>query len=372
MKNLRTARIGYAAALAASLVLAAVLSGTVSYGMAAALAALALAAAFLAWRARRQMLIRHMLENEICTRGELARYAVKLINRGILPLTWTEIKLSSTRGVTGEEEKVTVTLPPFGMVGHTAEFNPPHRGLYILMVESAFISDPFRLNKFSVSRPYPLTLTVMPKLIPISEAWKRRLDPQGRGGIFSQSSDEPAVDSRAYRYGDSQRRIHWNLTARTRELMVRQYESVENRRLMAVLDLSPFKADRPEACEDALIESCLSVVRYALEQRIETTLVYANGEQIRSHTGRDMRIFDEIHRAMCSVGFAASVPLRHLLGGAERVQMLYLFCTQPPGGDVLSALPPDTPVELALVRTRNEGGAAPESFSSVHITELLP
>jgi len=228
------------------------------------------------------------------------------------------------------------------------------------------------MTKLNARRPHSLTLTVMPKLIPISEAWKQRLDPQGRGGLYSQSSDEPAVDSRVYRYGDSRRRIHWNLTARSRELMVRQYESVENRRMMVVLDLSPFTADNTDACGDALIESCLSVVRYALERRIETTLVYAGESDISRHTGRDTRIFDEIHRAMASVDFSAGIPLLHLLDGAERTQMLFLFCAKPPGGDVLSVLPQDIPVELAVVRTRHESQPLPESTSSIQITELVP
>jgi hypothetical protein len=141
--------------------------------------------------------------------------------------------------------------------------------------------------------------------------------------------------------------------------------------MLVALDLTPFKADNPEACEDTLIESCLSVVRYALERRIETTLVYGEGEDIRSYTGQDLRAFDEIYYAMGSVGFSSKTPLTHLLTGAQQAQMLYLFCMEAPDGELLLALPTDKPVELAVVRTRKKGAALPESAGSLNVTELL-
>jgi uncharacterized protein (DUF58 family) len=370
VKTLRSARLYYAASLFISLTAAAILGGPVAYGMTSALIAAAAAAAFLSWRCKRQMLIRHALDNDVCIRGGEVKYAIEMRNRGAVPQTWAMLELSSTRGVAGESFEI--TMKPFGVSRHITEICPPHRGIYVLTVAGAFISDPFRLTKLNARRPNPLTLTVYPRILPISEAWKQRLDPQGRGGVFSQSSDEPAVDSRAYRYGDSRRRIHWNLTARRRELMVRQYESVESRRLTVILDLSPFKADNPDACEDTLIESCLSVVRCALERRIETTLAYAAGGCIHRHTGSDIRIFDEIHHQLASAEFSADIPLIHLLDGAEQAQMIFLFCAESPGGDVLSALPQDIPVELAVVRTHDEARPLPESVASLRVTELIP
>jgi uncharacterized protein (DUF58 family) len=372
MKTLRSARIGYAASLLIALSSAAALGGTTAYGMAAALAVIAAAAELLAWRSKRQLILRHSLDSDICIRGGDVYYTVHIRNKGTVPLAWAEVLLSSTRGLTSEEVPFQTSLAPFGHAEYAAAIKPPHRGIYVLMVESIMVSDPFRLTKHSAKRPHPLTLTVMPMLIPISDAMKRRMDPQGLGGAFLQSSDEPAVDTRTYRYGDSPRRIHWNLTARRRELMVRQYESVESRRITVLLDLSPFSADNPEACEDALIEACLSVVRYSLEQRIETTLLYAEGSQLKNHTGRDTRIFEEIHHAMSAVSFTARIPLLHMLAGAERAQMLCVFCTQAPGGEIISSLPHDIPVELAIVRTQDEAFPLPESAAVVHITELIP
>jgi uncharacterized protein (DUF58 family) len=371
MKKLRSARFGYILSLASALAASALFGGTVAYSAAAALAMLPLAAFLLAWCSERQLSVRHALDKDYCLRGENVRYVVRLRNRGIVPLTCAEIKCLFARGLTVLEENFQAALAPLATTGHIAEFSPPHRGLYSLSVESVSVSDPFRLTGLSGRCPGPLTLTVMPKLIPLSEAWKQRLDPQGAGGLFSQSSDEPAVDNRLYRYGDSPRRIHWNLTARKNELMVRQYESIESRRLLVALDLSAFDAADPAACEDTLIESCLSVVRYALERQIETSLVFAEGRQIRCLSGRDSHAFGEIHRAMATVEFNAELPLPHLLGDAEQAQMIYLFCMNAPGSDTLSVLPQDRPVELAVVRTRQDGAPPPESMGFMRVTELI-
>ncbi|MDR0293068.1 MAG: hypothetical protein LBH95_02815, partial [Oscillospiraceae bacterium] len=228
MKKPLSARFGYVVSLAVALIAAAALGGAVTYGAAAALLLLPAAALLLAWRAERQLSVRHALDCENCLRGGAARYAVQLRNTGFIPVTWVSARFASSRGgqnadrpsgagfgpekerdsLSGESAVFEVSLAPFHTFRHETLFTPPHRGVYALSVESVRVSDPFRLTTLSGRRPETLTLTVMPRLIPISEAWKQRLDPQGAGGIFSQSSDEPAVDSRTYRYGDSPRRIH--------------------------------------------------------------------------------------------------------------------------------------------------------------------
>jgi uncharacterized protein (DUF58 family) len=180
------------------------------------------------------------------------------------------------------------------------------------------------------------------------------------------------MESRAYRYGDSPRRIHWNLTARNRELMVRQYESIERRRLLVVLDLTPLTSEDAPAREDALIESCLSVVRSAMERQIETTLVYAEGDVIRNYTGRDTRAFEEIHQASALLEFNSAIPAVRLLEEARRAQMLFFFCAGAPDGETMSALPQDRPVEMAVMDDGAGSGKLPESAGSIRVTELKP
>lgn len=371
-RKLFGARLGYILMLVCVLACSVVLGGRVPYGALAALLLIPPAALLLAWASGRQLAVRHALDCDSCLRGTAVRYALLISNKGIIPTAWASVQTASSRGSAGGVDSFTLSLPPFGSFHYETGFVPAHRGVYTMSVEEVWVSDPFRLTNLFGHRPAPMTLTVLPKIIPISDAWKQRLDPQGAGGFFSQSSDEPAVDSRNYRYGDSPRRIHWNLTARRRELMVRQYESIESRRLLVVLDLSPFEADDPDSCEDTLIEACLSVVRYALERQIETTLVYAEGDSIRRQTGRDTRAFDEIHRDSARLDFSAELPLLRLLEEANRAQMIYLFCMNAPDGTVLSSLPSDRPVELAVVRTRRDGEMPLHSVGSIRVTELTP
>jgi uncharacterized protein (DUF58 family) len=349
---------------------AAVLGGLAAYGAAAALIVLAAAAGLMAWQGKRQLSVRHALESDTCIRGDSVDYAVSIRNRGLVPLAFVEAVSASSREFAGGSKVFDIALGSFAVHNNMASLSPVHRGIYTLSVGSVRLSDPFRLIDLNGRRPGPVALTVLPKLLPITEAWKQRLDPQGGGGYFSQSSDEPAVDSRVYRYGDSPRRIHWNLTARSRELMVRQYESIERRRLLVVLDLTPFNTADALLREDVLIESCLSVVRYALEHQIETMLVYARGGAVHNRTGHDIRAFDEIHRLAATLEFDSDIPAMHLLGEAKRAQMVYLFCAGDPDGATLEALPQDKPVELAVMRRGDESQNLPYSVGSICVTEL--
>ncbi len=352
MKRRRSAaRLFYILMCVSTFVLALFLGGKIPYGAVSALLLVLPAAFLLSWIPGRQLTASHTLDRDVCPRGTEVHYTLAVNNKGLIPAAWTRFAVASSHELPGKPEAFEVPLGPFQSFSWDAAFTPPHRGLYTLTLSEFRITDPFCLTTNSVSsryKPAALTLTVLPKPIPILEEWKERLDPQGGNGLFAQSSDEPAVDSRAYRYGDSPRRIHWKLTARQRELMVRQYESEENRRLVVVLNLRPFEAEAPEDYEDTLIEHCLSVLRYAFERQIETTFVYAQERETRRFTGRDLRLFDRLQRDMAAVEFNSQLSLPELLSEAHGAHMLYLFSVDMP--ESLAELPQDIPVEIAVIR----------------------
>ncbi|MDR1692360.1 MAG: DUF58 domain-containing protein [Oscillospiraceae bacterium] len=347
-----SARLFYIVMCAGTFVLALFVGGTIPYGSAAVMILTYPVACFLSWIPGRQFTVRHALDRDVCPRGTEVRYLFGVANRGIVPAAWTRFEIESTYEIPGKPDAFETPIAPFKSFTWETSFAPPHRGIHTLKLADLRVTDPFCLvtNKLTKRKdlPDPLTLTVLPRLIPLPDSWKERLDPRGAGGPFAQSSDEPAVDSRQYRYGDSPRRIHWKLTARQRELMVRQYESEEKRRLLVILDLRPFKHEKAESAEDVLIEACLSVVCFALERQIDTTLLYAQGPDILRFTGRDSRFFEHLLRDMATVKFNSSVDLPDLLAKSDGAQMLSLFGAEMP--DTLSVLPQDIPAELAVLR----------------------
>ncbi|MDR1669115.1 MAG: DUF58 domain-containing protein [Oscillospiraceae bacterium] len=367
-----SARLFYILMCVSTFVLALFLGGKVPYGALTALILVFPLALLLAWIPGRQLLARHKLDRDVCPRSTEVRYTFSVRNKGLIPAAWTRFEVNATHELPDKPDAFEMPFGPFQSFQWDVTFSPPHRGVYLLTVSGFRVTDPFCLVTKTVTRsrgasPDTLTLTVLPKRVPIPDSWKERLSPQGTGGLFAQSSDEPAVDSRLYRYGDSPRRIHWKLTARQRELMVRQYESLETRRLLVVLDLQPFEAEARADCEDALIESCLSVVHYALERQIDTTLVYGQNGELRRFTGRDLRFFDDLCYEMAAAQFNSRLTLPELL--IPEAHMFYLFSVDMPQD--LSELPQDRPVDIAVIRgfDGETGGTAQQLL---RVTVLQP
>ena len=352
-------RIYYLLLCVAALTFSMMEGGPVTNGLLYAALLLLPASALYAGVLRRLLTVRHGMSKMVCMRAEPIQYTCLCANRGVLPAGWACLRVMASRSLLAAPAVRVFGCAPYEKNEWHINMLPVHRGQYIISVEDAVCGDLFNLFRMKLKTPPALEIMVLPRLIPLSEEWRRRMEPVLTGEQHVLTTDEPAVESRGYRYGDAMRRIHWNLTARSREIMVREYERQTERRMLCVLDTSPFEAERPLDCEDALIEACLSVVHFALENRFETMLVYGAGGELRRMQGNSLRFFDSIHMAMAAVDFSADMPAEGLLAQAGKAYCLALFTAKPPSEEFFSVLPADRPVEIFLMRTGRETPVLP-------------
>jgi len=329
------------------------------------------ASALYVWFLRRRLRVRHGLDTEVCARAEPVRYTCVCRNKGPLSAPWVYFRVMASRSLLESPAVHVLACAPYETKAWQASLLPLHRGRYAIAFEDAACADLFNLVRLKPGAPNDLELLVLPRIIPIREEWKRRFLPSAAGFENILTTDEPAVESRDYRYGDSMRRIHWNLTARSREIMVREYEKQAERRLLCVLDTTPFEAEHPLDCEDGLIEACLSVARYALECRFEVAFAYGAGDGVSQTRGNDLRFFDRIHRTMADIEFTAETPPARLLAGAEKAYTIALFTMGPLSNEFLDSLPAGVPAQIFLMKTQPDMPAPdiPES-DMLHITVL--
>jgi uncharacterized protein (DUF58 family) len=112
------------------------------------------------------------------------------------------------------------------------------RGKFTIGPMRIRIADVFGLVELTANFASQNTLTVTPKVVPLTSAsvngsWST--DGDGRTRMTAAAGDDDVIP-RAYRNGDELRRVHWRSTARYGELMVRREEQRWQDRAVLILD----------------------------------------------------------------------------------------------------------------------------------------
>ena len=175
-----------------------------------------------------------------------------------------------------------VMLPSF-VVEHKFNFHMPcvHVGAWQVGVKKLRIEDLFGLFSFPLLRSRKskfLTLYVLPKVYKLATDYKTvSLGDYGMSSIKSSEEGELLGDSRVYIEGDALKRINWKLSARTKTLHSRQFEMLQNPKIIIAVDT----AVNGEAFGDIIdiaCESAVSVADYFLKSGHAVDVIFLRGK----------------------------------------------------------------------------------------------
>ena len=115
------------------------------------------------------------------------------------------------------------------------------RGIYRVGPARVFSRYPFGLIKSWFSLPDPVEFHVAPRLGKLHPSWERRIASHVVGADSvrrKRGMDEDEFYAlRVWRAGDSLRQIHWRTTAKSGQLMVKQFDQKTHRDIAIALDL---------------------------------------------------------------------------------------------------------------------------------------
>ncbi len=169
-------------------------------------------------------------------------YQFKLSNSGIFPYPFIEafMLLPQEDMVRTTERCVWLSMPPVSTydVKNTVSFH--YRGTYEVGVKSFYVYDLFRLFRMRIRFEDYDTVYVVPRCLYIRDSRTRATadesDTMKKVG-FSYDRVEIS-DIREYRRGDSLKSIHWKLSSKSEEFVVRDYDSGTSRRTFIFADMS--------------------------------------------------------------------------------------------------------------------------------------
>lgn len=195
-------------------------------------------------------------------RGETVAIRMNIRRGTILPVGPVELEVSSPMDDRAAG-KIVVNLPPIREKEYRYAMNCPHRGHYPMGVSRVRVSDVFGLFSFSrrIAQGNAM-VTVSPKteIVPPMAIEPGDMGPQGQVRASEDMSSPSGV--RPWQDGDHLKKVHWKLTMRKRELMVRTYEESARPDTLVLMDVSPVNASRSQVLtiEDTMCDAAASAV----------------------------------------------------------------------------------------------------------------
>jgi hypothetical protein len=169
-------------------------------------------------------------------------YEIRIINGGILayPFVDAVVRVPRHDAVRTTRRRIRMSLQPLAVRSITGEVTFRHRGTYEIGVCCFYVYDFFHLFRIRIDVDDYHGILVLPR--------KRLLEGQGAVAVSDTAQTQTKspfsfdrlelLDVRDYRLGDALRDVHWKLSSKAEELLVKDYSSGASGRTIIYCDLT--------------------------------------------------------------------------------------------------------------------------------------
>ena len=247
-------------------------------------------------------------------RTEALPMQITIRHRSILPVAAMYLTLALPEESSTVDE---LALRPRPMGATTIKYmlKCPHRGIYPVGVDTLWVTDVFGL--FTLRRVVAdrsIILTVQPNVDEIA-ALDLAAGENGPESMMHNTDDMASPSSvRAYVEGDSLKKVHWKLTMRKRELIVRQYEEAVRPDTLIMMDCARISATREMALdiEDALTEVAAAVALSQLKAGFPVRMPLYSAEPM-DIAGQSLPDYGRFLNALTEMRFNGDHPFESVL-----------------------------------------------------------
>lgn len=201
-------------------------------------------------------------------RGASVPLSATVRSGGVLPVKAVSLRLSAP-DETGDLGVIELDMKPFAKRVYELQLPCPHRGIYKIGVTEISVTDVFGLLHFKkkIDRcRFMVEVAPRARRVPAMRLGAGDIE-SNRRPRMTEDNASPA-DVRLWREGDALKKVHWKLSMRKRELMVRTYEESAKPDTLLLLDLSPLGTLKSHALtiEDAVCETATAIARAQLQE----------------------------------------------------------------------------------------------------------
>lgn len=200
---------------------------------------------------------------------------IRVYNRFIFPAVPMEILCSLPDGDVGlfADKRLFVALPPFGNAEISIRCKHNYRGSFQGMIKRLYVTDPLRIIRVSKRFERQTQMIFSPRKLNMESLIFRSAVEQSYTQKQLRSTDkEDFSHVREYRDGDILQLVHWKLTAKQDELMIKQFDSVSDLRAVILCDYHQSNDIAGMARADLVIETAVAFAKTALEKGMHSTV----------------------------------------------------------------------------------------------------
>ncbi len=248
-------------------------------------------------------------------------FCINVRNASILPCAPMELMCSLPDSESGRfiRKRVYVSLSPLASAKLVVEGRHLYRGCYAAEIEAISAIDPLRIIRISKKQDSRLTLVFLPRKLALDNVMSSAIGEQNFSSPNMITAEKEEFSHiRDYRPGDNIRLIHWKLTAKQDELMIKQYDSANDRRMLVMCDwsdiavppvspVSPKKKRKKTVTDgsgdslllaDTIIETALAFVKAALDCGVHSTVQMVQGSDFREFSITNDPEYDRFYEMM--------------------------------------------------------------------------
>ena len=257
------------------------------------------------------------LDKKFVTKGDKVNFIFSINNEDFFIYPYIKVAFYGAKTIFENQFQIkNFSLRPFCKKSYSFELQCNYRGNYEIGILSVEMDDLFGLFKFKYNVFEPKHVTVYPRIVYLKRfPLKTDFMSESHSILNNRNEDMTTIsDVRKYVYGDSLKRIHWKLTAKSQVFMVKKFQSTSETNILMLLDLhkNPYSSGENIILEDKVIESIVAVLYYCLYNWIPVNLVYFS-ENLVDIKAKNHLMFNEIYEMIAKAKFSESVPVKDLL-----------------------------------------------------------
>ncbi len=226
--------------------------------------------------------------------------------RGKLPLPYVPVELycNLPDKDTGlfSKKRLYAAVPPLGRCRISVPAMHRYRGSYIAEITTMSVFDPLRIICITRRISNETTLIFMPRKIDIGElSSDAHSENSARPMPLLKGEREDFSHVRDYRPGDIMQLVHWKLTAKQDELMIKQYDEQTERKTCILCDYCFDRTIPPDTVmkqADAVIEAAIAFTLSSVRSGCGTVVDFGAGTPELCSVVKDMADFERFYNLM--------------------------------------------------------------------------